>query len=208
MIRLFALLPLVLAAACGRGASDDELRARARRLANAADPAITAALIDPIMTDRDLTVADNSRRVRIVAGPAQAYYPLRDGHSAAAFAPLRALGGPRMCETGFRPGAALAGELPPAFRPPVGATLIEAAGNDRPGCRARFALFRTPASAEAVAAQVRARALAAGYGAEGGTRGPDHFVAGRGPGEGPSFYLIASSRRESGSEVAVIAALP
>ena len=153
-------LPLLLLAACG-GPSDAELRARAAKLAATADPAITAALADPIMSDPDLTVADNSRRVRIVGGPAQAYYPLRNGKNAEAFAALRALGGPRTCEIGFKPGPAFADELPPAFRAPAGATLIEAAGNDRPECRARFVLFRTPASAETLAAQVRARARAA-----------------------------------------------
>ena len=170
-------LPLLLLAACG-GPSDAELRARADKLAETADPAITAALADPIMSDRDLTVADNSRRVRIVTGPAQANYPLPGGPNAAAFAALRALGGPSRCEDGFVSGAAFAAQLPPAFVP-AGATLVEAAGNDRPGCRARFALFRVAEKPAAVTARIGARASAAGYGAEARVRGSDHVVAGR-----------------------------
>ena len=198
---------LLLAAACDRGPSEAELRARAEALAATADPAITAALADPIMTDTDLAVADNSRRVRLVTGPARADYPLPGGDNAAAFARLRALGGPPTCETGFVSDGAEAGRLPPAFRPGPDSTLVEAAANARPGCRARWALFRSPAPPAAIAARYRARALAAGYGAEARVRASDHVVAGRRLDGGPGYHLVAAPRG-GGSEVAVIVAVP
>ena len=197
---------LLVLAACGRGPSDAELAARNRRLADAADPAVTAALADPIMTDRDLSVADNSRRVRLVAGPAQASYPDAGGEGADAFAPLRALGDAPRCEAGFVSAPRFAAELPLPFRPAPSAALIEAAGNDRPGCRARFALFRVTLPAAAVAEAAGRRARAAGYGAELRPRGADRIVAGR-RADGLGYYLLASPRA-GGSEVAVIASIP
>lgn len=204
MKRPLALLLLFAAAACDRGPSEAEIRARQAAAARSADPAITAALEDPIMSDRELAVADNSRRIRSVRGPAEASYPLRNGDNAAIFAPLKALEPGPGCEIGFVGGAAFARQLPVQFAIPQGATLLEAAGNDRRGCRARMAAFRVAAPAATVAAGYAARAAAAGYTAKAGVRGADQVVGGVRESDGARYFLVASPRA-GGSEVSLLA---
>lgn len=196
------LLLVLTLAACGGEASDAELAAIDRNRSEAADPAVTAALDDPIMTDRDLSVGDNSRRVRDVPGPAAAIYPPRDGANARALAGLEAFSTPG-CDRGFAYGAAWANKLPAAFPLSPGARLIEAAGNDKPGCRARVAVFRSPAVPQAVVDWYATRAAAAGYSARPQRRGSDQVLAGS---RGAGRYYIVASPRDAGTEVAMIVA--
>lgn len=200
--RVLVLLALFLLAGCNGDTSEAELEAIDRNRADAADPAVTAALDDPIMTDRDLSVGDNSRRVRNVPGPAEAIYPPRDKANARALAGLEGLNPPG-CDRGFAYGRDWARRLPATFPMSPGATLIEAAGNDKPGCRARVAVFRSPASPRAIVDWYAARASAAGYTATPQTRGSDLVLAGQQAG-GASYYIIVSPRDDV-SEVAMIA---
>lgn len=203
-IRILGLL--ALATGCSGGPSEAELAKRNRELAAAADPAVTAAMEDPIMSDRDLGVADDSLRVRHVGGPAEALYPSRTGANAAAFAALKGVGfTPSPCETGFVYGNAWAARMPAPFRLPQGATLVEAAGNDRPGCRSRMAAFRVAATPPSVIAAIRAGAMQAGYTALVQVRGSDQVVAGRRSADGATYYAIATPQGP-GSEVSLLTA--
>lgn len=119
-----SLLILLLAAACDGGPSATELARLDRERADATDPAITAALEDPIMTDRDLSVTDHSRRVRYVPGPAEASTPARITANAAVYNALKALETPPpACHRGFQKGSDWAARMPAQFAPPAGATL-------------------------------------------------------------------------------------
>lgn len=196
---MFLLLAL---AACGGGKSPDELAKLDRELAAAADPAVTAALEDPIMTDRDLSVQDDSRRVRHIAGPAQAVYPPNSKANIKALSGLDALAPGPACETGFVTGDAWARKLPSAFALYPGAILTYAAGTDQGGCRVRVASFGAPAPPQAIVDFYRARATRAGYSATPQTRGSDRILTGTGA-RNASYYLIVSPRA-SGSEVALL----
>lgn len=204
MTRLLALLTLVLVAGCDRGASEAELAKRNRESLATADPAVTAALEDPIMTDRDLEVADNSRRVRLVRGPAEALYPPRTRSNAAIWSAIDRLNPRAHCEAGFKAGVVWATRLPTAFAPFPGARLIEAAGHDAPACRSRMVAVRAAAAPEAVLEWYRARAVAAGYTAEVQHRGADQVLGGTRARDGASFYLVVSPHA-AGSEAALIA---
>lgn len=199
-----AALPLLLlAAACDRGPSAVELARLDRERADATDPAITAALEDPIMTDRDLTVADHSRRVRYVPGPADASRPARIAANSAVYNALDALETPGpACERGFRNAPAWAARLPAPFALPTGASLVEASGNTTRGCAAVVAIYRLPAPADRVVAALRAKALAAGYASIVQVRGADRVLHGRRARDGASYYLVASPRAD-GSEIAL-----
>lgn len=199
MTRALSTLLLLLACSCDRGASSDELAERQRALAANADPAVTAALEDPVMTDRDLHVADNSRRVRLVAGPAQALYPARTRINARVTSALAGLATRDECEIGFAAGLEWAARLPAAFRIYPRAALVEAAGNDKGECRSRAVVFRPAATPQTVVAWYRARASAGGYSGEVQRRGSDLVLGGIRPGDGASYYLVVSPRA-GGSE--------
>lgn len=203
MKRALVLLAVLLAGACGRGMSDRELAAEARTRAASADPAVTLALEDPLMTDRDLHAADHSRRVRLVTGPAQALYPPQTPINARVTSALRGLRADDPCETGFVSGLKWAARLPASFGIYPGAALVEAAGNDKGRCRARFVGFRSAASSEAVLAWYRARALAGGYSAQAQQRGADSVLGGVRARDGASYYLLVSPR-SAGSEAALL----
>lgn len=203
MTRALPLLTILLAGACSRGPSDAELAAQGSRLAATADPAVTLALEDPLMTDRDLQVADHSRRVRLVTGPAQALYPPETPINARLTAALRPLKPGNGCESGFVKGLEWAARLPAAFGIYPGAALVEAAGNDVGTCRSRFVAFRPAAAPQAVVDWHRARALAGGYTAEFQQRGSDRVLGGTRARDGASYYFIVSPRA-GGSEAALL----
>lgn len=201
-----ALPLLLLLAGCGGAASDAELAERRRALMATADPAITAALADPIMSDADLSVADDSRRLRSVRGPTEASVPPRTKENAALYATIDGLRGGPGCEVGFVVDPVWADRLPAAFRLPAGATLIEASGNDRPGCAARAATFRMAGAPSAIVDRYVAAALGAGYGASSEPRAADRIAGGR-RADGATWYMIATPVR-SGSEISVIVSEP
>jgi len=186
-----ALFAAIALGACDGARSADELAKARRELAATADPAVIAALADPIMSDPDLSVADDSRRVRHVTGPAQVTYPPRSKANARALAGLDGLAAPT-CETGFTSGKAWIAKLPPAFAPIPGATAIEASGMDKPGCRVRVASFSTEATPWRILNLYRVRATGAGYTATTTRRGADHVLTGSRPRDGASYYLIVT----------------
>lgn len=204
MTRALTLCLFVLAAGCDREPSRAEFDRRNRELAATADPAVTAALADPIMTDRDLEVADDSRRVRTVRGPAEALYPPRTKANAAIWSAIDRLRAADRCEEGFSSGKAWASRMPAPFAAYPEATLIEAAGNEAPRCRARMIAVRTAAAPDAVVDWYSARAQAAGYTTERQRRGADHVLGGRRSRDGASYYLVVTPR-SSGNEAALLA---
>ena len=202
---LCALMALSLStAACDRGKTDAELAALDRNLADAADPAITAALEDPIMTDPDLSVSDDSRRIRTVNGPAQAIYPPRSANNEGALSALDGLGrGGNACDRNFAYGNEWAERLPAEFPLYPGARLIEAAGNDRGNCRVRVIAFRTAATPQAILDWYRERAVRGGYSAEQQRRGSDTVLGGERAADDASYYLVVSPGPRT-SEVALL----
>lgn len=200
---LLAILAAAALGACGRASSPDE-RAAARRDAIAAtDPAVTAALADPIMTDRDLGVADETLRVRHVSGPAVVSTPPRSKANGKIIAALDGLLPDARCETGFSSGDAWRRKIPAAFAPFPGATGIKTEGLDKGACHVRVASFDAAASPWTILGYYRARATAAGYVSERRQRGADHVLTGRRARDGASFYMIVSPRAKA-SAVALL----
>src|SRR5439155_12113974 len=74
---LAALCCALALAGCGRGSQPaNNLASLDRQLvANDTDPAVTSALNDQILVDRNLSAQSNRNAVRTAAGPAQAQYP-------------------------------------------------------------------------------------------------------------------------------------
>jgi hypothetical protein len=197
-LRRLAMLALCGAFAlggCGRRAEPtNNLAALDRQLAaNDADPAVTSAINDPILVDRNLANQSNRNAVRTAAGPAQAQYPPDAGKAAAppcAAAPLES-------------GLGWARRLPPEFPVYPGARLTEAAGTDAAPCRLRAVGFATSDPWDRVVGWYQNRGAAAGYDLGRRTREGDQILAGTKGGQ--AFYLIATPR-DGGTEVSLIVA--
>ena len=192
---VMSMLCMPLLAACGGASSPEELAAARREVVAAADPAVVAALADPIMSDPDLTVADDSRRVRHVSGPATVTYPPRSKANAAIHAALDGFRTPPLCDA--MPGDAWRAKLPPAFAPYPGASGLETAGTDKAPCRVRIASFVAAATAWTMLSHYRGRVTRAGYVTEIKRRGADHVLTGRRAGDKASFYMIVSPRAKA-----------
>jgi hypothetical protein len=189
-----ALLCAALAlAGCKGGAnSSNNLAALDQQLvANNADPAVTSAINDQILTDRSLSSQSNRNAVRSSGGPPQALYPTDAPNNPAppcAGAPLES-------------DLAWAQRLPAEFPLYPGARVTEAAGNDAAPCRLRAVSFDSADRWDRVIGWYQAQAVRAGYSAGRQTRDGDQILAGtRGD---QAFYLIASPRGD-GSEISLI----
>lgn len=189
-----ALVPMLLAvpwlAACDRTPSPQELAAARREVVAASDPAVTAALADPIMSDPDLSIADDSRRVRHVAGPAAVTYPPRSKANARIHAALDGFATPALCEPA--PGPAWRGKIPAAFAVYPGATGVSAEGLDQGRCHIRVAGFDAAATPWTILSHYRGRATKAGYASDLRRRGADHVLTGTRTRDRASFYMIVS----------------
>jgi len=219
LFRLTAFSATLALAACAQGSvANDGLAA------NEADPALTAALEDPILTDPDLAQQANRHNVRPPELPTRAEYPgLR---TASAEAPHPPGAGPRPgaeppaprradpaaggCGAGrggapaaFSYGMEWAQRLPAAFPPYPGGRVTEAAGQDAGPCRVRVVTFRTADGYQRVIDWYHQRAVAAGYSAEHQPRGRDHVLGGVNQGTNGAYYLIVTPI-DGGSEVALI----
>ncbi len=187
------LLCAVLAlAGCKRAEPTNNLAALDRQLvANNADPAVTSAINDQILTDRNLSSQSNRNAVRSAGGPAQAQYPPDADTSDArpcAGAPLDS-------------NPAWAQRLPAEFPLYPGARVTEAAGSDAAPCRLRAVILASADPWDRVLGWYQARAVRAGYSVGRQARGGDQILAGtRGD---QAFYLIASPR-DAGSEISLI----
>jgi hypothetical protein len=208
-------------AACQRSPNDEQLAKLDNQTAgNQADPALTSALQDPILTDPALSQQSNKNAVRPADGPVQAQYPPGMGpaaHPARPGAPAAqpasaghremqrmasgegtACGGPVEVDMGW------ARRLPAPFPVFPGARVTEAGGNDNGDCRFRVVTFTSDAAPERVLDWYRQRAAGAGYSAEHQRQQADHVLAGASARDGGAFYLIVTPAGR-GSEVALIA---
>jgi hypothetical protein len=197
--RWSAVTAALALAACGQdGNANNQLGA------NDADPALTSALEDQILTDPELAQQANRLNVRPAEAPIRAEYPA--GGSAAVHRASgshgSAAGG---CGAGaeFAYGMEWAQRLPAEFPPYPGGRVTEAAGQDRGECRVRVVTFRTADPHQRVIDWYQGRAVAAGFSAEQQARGADHVLGGVNQATNGAYYLIVTPK-EGGSEVALI----
>ena len=190
---LTALCCALALVGCSRGSEPtNNLAALDNQLvANDTDPAVTSALNDQILVDRNLSAQSNRNAVRTAAGPAQAQYPPDAGKTVAppcAGAPLES-------------NLAWAQRLPPEFPLYPGARLTDAAGSDAAPCRLRGVTLATADPWDRVIGWYQDRAVRAGYSVGRQARGGDQILAGtRGD---QAFYLIATPGQGS-TEVSLI----
>ena len=218
LFRLTAFSAALALAACGQGSEANNT------FANDADPALTSALEDQILTDPALAQQSNRLAVRPPETPTRAEYPVAGrqppvrlasgngpgapgcttcgGAAPAASPPPPAAGS---CRGGaeFQYGMEWAGRLPAAFPPYPGGRVTEAAGQDRGECRVRVVTFRTADPHQRVIDWYHQRAVQAGYSAEQQGRGRDHVLGGVNQSSNGAYYLIVTPIA-GGSEVALI----
>ena len=197
-MRLVFSAPALLCAALALGgckrteAPANNLAALDNQLvANNTDPAITSALNDQILVDRNLSAQSNRNAVRTAGGPAQAQYPPDAGTGAA----------PPCAGMPLDTNPDWAKRLPPEFPIYPGARVTEAAGTDAAPCRLRAIVLASADPWDRVLGWYQAQATRAGYEIGRQARDGDQILAGtRGD---QSFYLIASPR-DGGSEISLI----
>ncbi len=207
LFRLTAFAAALALAACGeRTVANDGAAARD------ADPALTSALEDQVLSDPNLSQQANRLSVRPPELPTRAEYPPEDsgpaGRPAGRRASLDHPGAPQArgnCGVAaeFRYGMEWAQRLPAAFPPYPGGRVTEAAGQDSGECRVRVVTFRTADPYQRVIDWYHQRAVQAGFSAEQQPRGRDHVLGGVNQGTNGAYYLIVTPI-ESGSEVALI----
>ncbi|HEX5181967.1 MAG TPA: hypothetical protein VFW19_02325 [Allosphingosinicella sp.] len=189
-----ALLCIALAlAGCGRGGDQaSNLAALDNQLvANNNDPAVTSALNDQILTDRNLSNQSNRNAVRSTGGPPQALYPADAPQPPA----------PPCATVPLDSNFAWAQRLPSEFPLYPGAKLTEAAGTDAAPCRLRAVILATADSSDRVLDFYQAQAVHAGYDVGRQTRDGDRILAGTHGDQ--AFYLIASPSGQ-GTEISLI----
>lgn len=194
VIRACTIAGALALAACGSGTNanlaelDNELLAN-----NSADPAVTSALEDQILSDPNLSQQSGANGARPPERPIQAQYPAGSGNGPRE--PMSACGAP------FQYGAEWAGRLPAEFPAYPGGRVTEAAGSNRGDCAVRVVTFQTRDPANRVLEYYRSLASRAGFSAEQQARGGDQVLGGtRGDG---AYYLIVTPG-QGGSEVALI----
>jgi hypothetical protein len=213
LFRLTAFSATIVLAACGQGSVANDLAL------NDADPALTSALEDQILTDPNLSQQSNRNNVRPPELPIRAEYPAAGGpppvrrasaeHPGAAPAPRAPLAGAAAAAGGRGPASSFsygrewAERLPAAFPPYPGGRVTEAAGQDSGECRVRVVTFRTSDPHQRVIDWYQQRAVHAGYSAEQQARGRDHVLGGVNQGTRGAYYLIVTPV-DGGSEVALI----
>ena len=194
LVRMTALsATLALAACAGNGTANNALAL------NDADPALTSALEDQILTDPELAQQANRLNIRPAETPTRAEYPPH----------VRRASGTSGSEAGcgvgadFAYGMEWANRLPAEFPPYPGGRVTEAAGQDRGECRVRVVTFRTADPYQRVIDWYHHRAVAAGFSAEQQARGEDQVLGGVNRATNGAYYLIVTPK-EGGSEVALI----
>jgi hypothetical protein len=185
-----ALAAALALAGCHRD-DGDKLAVLDNRLgANDADPAVTNAVNDPILTDRDLANQSNRNAIRAAAGPPSASYPPGSEKS----------GGTGCAGARLDSNPEWARRLEPPFAVYPGARLSEAAGEAAP-CRLRFVGFTTGDPWQRVLAWYQGRAVEAGYSADRQTRDTDQILAGL---RGDAAYYLVATPRDGGTEVSLL----
>ncbi len=191
----FAIAATLALAACGGNdlaALDNAL------LASETDPAVTSALEDQILVDPGLSQQADALSGRRLGLAMQAQYPI--GPEPAESEAPPSIGA---CGAAFQYGPEWAERLPAQFPLYPGVQVIEAAGADTGGCRARMITFRSDHDWRRVLDWYRGAATQAGYSSDHRQRGGDHVLAGAAARTGASYYLIVTQAAQ-GSEAALI----
>ncbi|KQN00264.1 hypothetical protein [Sphingomonas sp. Leaf25] len=233
MIRPALFVPaLLLLAGCG-GTKDanpnlDTLDAELTQ-ANAADPAVTAALQDQIMVDPTLAAQANGDAVRppdrpyaapipaptVAAGssasnetlqsaPAAGDCPsCKGGREALTLGELAAVqrGGSKQCAAKVGYSAGWATRLPATFALHPDARVTEAAGTDADGCRLRIVSFVIAQPIGRVVDWYYTRAKGGGYSTEHQAEGEQHVLGGT---RGPAAYAVFLSPEGRGTSVDLV----
>jgi len=202
LLRSAALAGLLALAACNRGGDGNNLAEMDNSLiGNGADPALTSALEDQILTDPNLVQQSNPNTVRPPETPVQAQYPA--GSGGAGGAPAGQPDGTALsaCGVPFSYGNQYASRLPAQFPIYPGGRLTEAAASDRGDCHIRVVTFATADPSNRVLEYYRSLAARGGFSAEQQTRGEDQVLGGT-AGDA-AYYLIVTPTR-AGSDVALI----
>ena len=229
---LGAALSLAACQAAEEQAAQPDQRASAPSeiTGNQADPALTSALEDPILTDPALSQQSNRNAVRAANEPVQAQYPTGTGGGpmrqaqvqpqtrVPAAAPARvqtvsaghremtrlAGGQGELCGAPLKSDKAFSRRLPAAFPAPPGSRVTDAAGNNVGECRGRVIAFTSNAAPERLIEWYQQRAQRAGYSAEHQREQDDYILAGANNSDG-AYYVIVTPRSRGGSDIALIA---
>jgi hypothetical protein len=199
LLRSAALAGLIALAACNRGGDGNNLAEMDNSLiGNGADPALTSALEDQILTDPNLVQQSNPNTVRPPETPVQAQYPAGSGGAAGGEA-----GGTQLsaCGVPFSYGNQYASRLPAQFPMYPGGRLTEAAASDRGDCHIRVVTFATADPSNRVLEYYRSLAARGGFSAEQQARGADQVLGGT---NGDAAYYLIVTPTGAGSDVALI----
>jgi hypothetical protein len=177
-----AWVALLLLAGCGRPDGG-----AAPRPDDRTDPALLAALDDPILVDPTLGQYSNRTAVRSSEAPVPSLYPVGGRVPDAAG-----------CGGALQRGAEWAQRLPAALPVLGGATQLEAAGQAAEGCSVAVASFAVAQRPAAVIQWYFARAVADGFSATQLARGRDQVLFGA---KGATSYVLVVSASEGGAEV-------
>jgi len=208
-VRSAALAGALALAACGSGSNANLAEIDNELLGNGADPALTSALEDQILSDPNLVQQANPNTVRPPETPVQAQYPAGPDPRVRRAAATESGGrvAPPMpsgaCGADFDYGPQWAGRLPAEFPPYPGGRVTEAAGADAADCRVRVVTFTTSDPYNRVLEHYRSVAARAGFSAEHQVRGEDQLLGGVNERSNGAFVLIVTPK-SNGSEVALI----
>ncbi len=143
--------------------------------ANAVDPAVAAALADPLMTDPDLSAQANIDTLRPSDQPFQAPVPVGAptsarpdatptlGARAKAVTAADRAEAFSSCDLGVAYSQRWVDRLPHDLALPAAAQVTEAAGSDTAACKLRVVSFVLPDAPDAALARYRAIARRSGY---------------------------------------------
>jgi hypothetical protein len=205
-----AIIAVLALSACNPASRDEGNLANLdnQLVGNDTDPALTSAINDQIMVDPTLANQSNRNAVRPPETPTQAQYPAETSGTPAAksgdVAAAAAKSGAPCAAADFNYAMGWANRLSPNFPVYPGARVVEAAGQDRPGCNERVVSFTSADPWQRVIEYYRGRAQAAGYSAEQQTRGADQILGGTNERDGGAYYLIVTAKKSGGSEVSLL----
>lgn len=199
-----------------------------------ADPALTGALQDQIMVDPDLVGQSNASGARPRGTPRQAPIPPVLAGGGTAPAPRGTLRAPapkpgaahgnvtlgelaqiqaaraggasaRDCIKNVRYSTAWAAKLPAALPVYPDGRVLEAAGNDAPGCGLRVVSFASAAPMQQLIDWYYTQAVHSGYSAEHQANAGEHVLGGVRKGSDAAYYIIFNTRPGGGTDVDLIA---
>lgn len=207
--RALAFAALLALAACGGPAENNLADLDNELMGNGVDPALTSALEDQILVDPDLVQQNQPHSARPAEAPVQAQYPggpdaeqiIRDARAGRSGGGPASAGGVSRCGGDFARGPEWARRLPAEFPLYPGATLTEAAGQDRGECRMRVVTFTTDDPHGRVLEYYRSHAARAGFSAEQQRRGDAYVLGGT---RGDAAYYLIVTPAERGASVALI----